>query len=80
MNAIEEKLLRQLKEKFGTEPELQDGLALIGADSVGMAELTVEIEKEYNITVSEEIFTLETVQELADYIVERQGSDATEEA
>lgn len=74
---IEEKLISQLAEKFGTQPELSDGLSYIGADSVGMAELTVEMEKEYGITFADDIFSVETVQELADYIRDRQKSSAS---
>ena len=72
MESIEEKLLAQLAEKFGSQPELQDSLAYIGADSVGMAELTTEIEKQYGISVSDDIFNVETVQEMVDYIRDRQ--------
>ena len=74
MESIEVQLVSQLTEKFGTRPELRDGLAYIGVDSVGMAELTVEIEAIYGIQVADDIFTVETVQELADYIRERQDS------
>lgn len=74
MASIEDQLISKLAEKFGTNPELDDGLAYIGADSVGMAELTVEIENAFGIKVGDDIFTVETVQELADYIRERQDS------
>ena len=76
MNSIEEKLLTQLEEKFGNRPELSDGLAYIGVDSVGMAELTVEIEKDFGIAVQDDIVSVDTVQELADYIRERQTTES----
>ena len=71
MESIEDKLLASLTEKFGGQPELSDGLAYIGVDSVGMAELTVEIEKDFGIRVSDDIVGVDTVQELADYIRDR---------
>lgn len=71
MESIEDKLLTQLEHKFGRRPELDDGLAFIGVDSVGMAELTVEIEKDFGIRVGDDIVGVDTVQELADYIRER---------
>ena len=40
----------------------------MGVDSIGMAELTVELEKEFNIQIQDDIVDVETVQELADYI------------
>ena len=80
MESIEEKLLARLTEKFGTQPELSDGLSFIGVDSVGMAELTVDIEQEFQIQVNDDIVHVDTVQELADYIRHQQtatGSSGT---
>ena len=71
MESIEDKLLASLAEKFGGRPELSDSLTLIGVDSVGMAELTVEIEKDFGIRVLDDIVSVDTVQELADYIRDR---------
>jgi len=75
--SIEDIILAKLEEKFGTRAELSDALALIGVDSVGMAELTVDLEKEFEMTVDDDIVGCETVQELADYIRERRDSSAT---
>ncbi len=68
MESIEDKLLAQLTKKFGGSPQLSDSLVLVGVDSVGMAELTVEIEREFKVVVDEQILNVETVQELADYV------------
>lgn len=78
MESIEEKLLSRLETKFGQRPELADGLAYVGIDSVGMAELTVELENDYEIQVDEDIVQVETVQELADYIRERINSSTSQ--
>lgn len=75
MESIEEQLLRNFTEKFGSRPELSDGLAYIGVDSVGMAELTFDLEKQFNIRVDDEIVHTDTVQDLADYIRKRQASE-----
>ncbi|MEM8733937.1 MAG: acyl carrier protein, partial [Planctomycetota bacterium] len=72
---IEDVLLQRLNQKFGTNPTLSDGLAFVGADSVGMAELTVELEQEFGVTITDEVFTVETVQELANYIRSLQESN-----
>ena len=72
MQSIEETLLNQLFKKFGAHAELTDSLVLLGIDSVGMAELTYEIEQMYSIKVDDALLTVETVQDLADYIRERQ--------
>lgn len=74
MDSIEEQLLRNFTEKFGSRPELSDGLAYIGVDSVGMAELTLELEKQFNIQVDDDILHSETIQDLANYIRERQAA------
>jgi acyl carrier protein len=72
VDSIEERLLTSFAEKFGSRPELSDGLAFIGVDSVGMAELTFEIEEEFGIRVGDDILNTDTVQDLADYIRQRQ--------
>ncbi len=72
MESIEEQLLKNFTEKFGSRPELTDELSYIGVDSIGMAELTIEIESQFHIRVDDSIVHTETVQDLADYIRERQ--------
>jgi acyl carrier protein len=69
---IEENIMERLAEKFGTRPELSDSLVMIGVDSVGMAELTFEIEKVFQIKVDDALLDVETVQDLADYIRQKQ--------
>lgn len=72
MDTIESVLLGQLAEKFGGQPQLSDSLILVGVDSVGMAELTFDIEKRFNILVDDGVLDVDTVQDLADYIREKQ--------
>jgi len=72
VDSIEEQLQAMLEEKFGTRPELIDSLALIGVDSVGMAELTLDLESQFGISVDEEVVDVDTVAELAEYIRSRQ--------
>lgn len=74
MHSIEENLVHRLSEKFGERPELSDSLVMLGVDSVGMAELTFEIEQVFKIKVDDALLEVETVQELADYIRDRQVS------
>ena len=74
MNTIESALLEKLTSKFGGQPKLDDSLLMVGVDSVGMAELTFEIEKEFAIRVDDAVLEVDTVQDLADYIRSRQCS------
>jgi acyl carrier protein len=73
VETIENQLLEQLGQKFGGRPALSDSLILIGVDSVGMAELTFDIEKNYGIRVDDEVLEVDTVQDLANYIRNRQS-------
>lgn len=72
MDTIEQALLENLREKFGGQPQLTDSLMLVGVDSVGMAELTFEIEKRFGIRIDDGVLEIDTVQELADYIRRKQ--------
>lgn len=76
METIESVLLAQLAEKFGGQPQLSDSLILVGVDSVGMAELTFDIEKEFKIHVDDGVLEVDTVQDLVDYIREKQVEQA----
>jgi acyl carrier protein len=73
VDSIEEQLLVMFTNKFGSRPKASDGLAYIGVDSVGMAELTFDLEKQFGIRVDDDIVNTDTVQDLADYIRARQS-------
>ncbi len=71
MDSIEQSLITQLHEKFGIRPELEDSLSVLGVDSVSMAEFTLEIEKNFGIRVDDEVLSIDSVGQLAEYIRER---------
>ena len=68
MDSIEKIITEQVKAIVGVRPGLSDSLALIGIDSVGMAELTFEIEKKFNIQVDDDVLEVDTVGELVAYV------------
>ncbi len=72
MDPLEQSLLNQLKDKFGGNPQLTDSLMMMGVDSVGMAELTFQIEKDFGIRVDDQILDVDTVEELVAYVRSRQ--------
>lgn len=76
VDSLESSLINHLHEKFGTRPVLEDSLAMLGVDSVSMAELTYEIEKRYGIIVDDSMMYVDTVENLLDYIRERQEHPA----
>ncbi|MGN6135285.1 MAG: acyl carrier protein [Aureliella sp.] len=78
MDAIESILLEKLAAMFGGQPKLSDSLLLLGVDSVGMAELTFDIEKQFGIRVDDAILDVDTVADLAAYVRQKQaGSSAS---
>lgn len=68
MDAVDEGILQILRDKFSLEPKLEMSLAALGVDSLGMAELTVDLEKQFGIKVDEDILGVETVGELVQYV------------
>jgi acyl carrier protein len=72
VDPLEQSLLNQLKDKFGGNPQLTDSLMMMGVDSVGMAELTFQIEKDFGIRVDDQILDVDTVEELVAYVRSRQ--------
>ncbi|HAC92188.1 MAG TPA: hypothetical protein DCF63_16410 [Planctomycetaceae bacterium] len=73
VQSIEESLLNQLRSKFGTDAQLNDSLVMLGIDSVGMAELTYDLEQMYKIKVDDGLLNVDTVQDLVDYVRQRQS-------
>ncbi|RMF41519.1 MAG: acyl carrier protein [Planctomycetota bacterium] len=79
MDVLADRILGMLEAKFGQRPTLEDPLAFIGVDSITMAELTVELEKAFDIKVDDDVVQLETVGELVAYVRDRtdNGSAST---
>jgi len=76
VDSLESSLINYLHEKFGNRPATEDSLAMLGVDSVSMAELTYDIEKRYGIIVDDSMMYVDTVENLLDYIRERQAQPA----
>lgn len=72
MDAVHEGIFNILRDKFSMEPKLDMSLAALGVDSLGMAELTVDLEKQFGIKVDEDILGTETVGELIEYVRSKQ--------
>lgn len=63
-----------LRKVCGGSPKGDDSLAMIGIDSVAMAELTFELEKRFSIKIDDDILDVETVDELVQYVIARRES------
>jgi acyl carrier protein len=63
-------VLELVREKAGMEPQPQQPLGFSGIDSVTLAEVSYEIEQRYKVTIGEEAFELETLNELIEYVAE----------
>ena len=61
MEAIQEKVVELVGEICGNRAKLDDSLALLGIDSVSMAELTIEMEKKFGIRINDDIMDVETI-------------------
>ena len=70
---IQTQLLALIHTKTGVLPEVSDTFDALKIDSLGMAELTAEIEKAFGIRIGEDIMGVANVQELVTY-VERKSS------
>lgn len=66
-------IVSYLEKVCGGKPQMSDSLALIGIDSVAMAEMTFDFEKQFSFKVTDEILEIETVEELVQYVFDNQG-------
>ena len=74
MDAVEQKILELLQKNLGVVPKLSDELSLLGVDSVGMAELTFDLEKQFRIHVDDAVLDIITVADLVGYVRSRVGA------
>jgi len=71
METIEEtqaQVMEYLTKVVGSKPHPDDSLAMIGIDSVAMAEMTFELEKRFGIKIDDEILDVESVRQLVEYL------------
>jgi acyl carrier protein len=71
--STQSQILSYLEKVCGNMPQMSDSLGLIGIDSVAMAELTFDFEKQFSFKVTDDILDIETVEELVRYVFENQG-------
>ena len=64
-------IIDYLRTVCGGSPQGKDSLALIGIDSVAMAELTFELEKRFSIKIDDDILDVDSVDELVQYVEAR---------
>ncbi|MCU0716504.1 MAG: acyl carrier protein [Pirellula sp.] len=72
LEAAESKIIEYLKKIVGGAPKPDDSLAVLGVDSVAMAELTFELEKQFSIQIDDDILDVDTIRELTHYVLLRQ--------
>jgi acyl carrier protein len=64
-------VIEYLSKLVGSRPHLDDSLAMIGIDSVAMAEMTFELEKRFSLKIDDEILDVESVRQLVHYLHQR---------
>ena len=69
--SVQTQIVEYLRKVCGGSPQGNDSLAMIGIDSVAMAELTFELEKRFAINIDDDILDVDSVDELVQYVVAR---------
>lgn len=67
-------IIDYLRKVCGGSPQGNDSLAMIGIDSVAMAELTFELEKRFAIKIEDDILDVDSVDELVHYVIKRKSA------
>ena len=71
LQSTQTQIIEYLRKVCGGSPQGKDSLAMIGIDSVAMAELTFELEKRFAIKIDDDILDVDSVDELVQYVVSR---------
>jgi len=68
MSQIHSELATLIEAKTGVLPQLDDTLDVMMIDSLAMAELTVDIEKVFDIRIDDDVLDVQNFQGLVSYI------------
>ncbi len=69
-DSLESTILALVRTKLGHDVQLADSLALLNVDSVGIAELSIEIEQAVGVRMDEGIIDVDSVGQLVEYVRE----------
>ena len=79
MSQIHNELTKLIESKTGVVPQLDDTLDIMMIDSLAMAELTVDIEKAFDIRIDDDVLDVQSFRGLVSYIerksTKRAGQD-----
>lgn len=73
IQSTQTQIIDYLRKVCGGSPQGNDSLAMIGIDSVAMAELTFELEKRFSIKIDDDILDVDSVDELVQYVIARKS-------
>ena len=68
MDSVETALTDAIRQRFGREADLSTRLDALGVDSLQMADLVDLLERRFRIEVDQDLFEVETLADLADYV------------
>lgn len=71
MEPIETQIIRVLHDEFGGDPQPTDKLSSLGIDSLRMADLASELETRFALEIDQDLFEVETIRDLAEYVRQR---------
>ncbi len=74
LQTTKSQIIDYLRKVCGGAPQGKDSLAMIGIDSVAMAELTFELEKRFAIKIDDDILDVDSVDELVQYVIARKST------
>ena len=64
----EQRLLALIQKRFGRTPSLNESFAVLGIDSLAMAEFSLDVEKEFNLRLDDAVLEVTSVGEFLDYL------------
>ena len=70
---VKQRLMVLIQERLGVAVNASDQLTSLGVDSLALMDFVADLEKEFGFRADQDLFDLDTVAELADYIREHGG-------
>ena len=74
VDSLQQEVVDMVARRLAGPVAPDDSFALLGIDSVGMAEISFDLERQHEIRIGEDIVCCQTVGDLIEYVRERKAA------
>ena len=73
VDSLQQEVVEVVARRVESPVAPEDSLALLGIDSIGLAEVSFDLERQHNVHIGEDIISCQTVSDLIEYVRKRKA-------